>query len=130
MDKTIIDYPVNAYFLRCHWPYRSDDLPEDLYSYLAGYDGLVSTMRCAYSHTDAQDLLERYRTVRLGMGSKPLPTQHRNHNPIGYEASIVPATRIAYDRDDWPSYTQVHPDWEGWSLTVSPVLGRYPDGRS
>jgi hypothetical protein len=112
--------PADGYSLRRNWPYDSANLPDDLYRFLSIDREGVPAIRTVYSRSGAVALLLQYRAVRVGMGSKPIP----NFAKCDAWPPIVPATRIALDFADWPAYTQIHPDWEDFPFSASPVIRR------
>ena len=96
--------------LRCSFPYDPVDLPEDLNEFLFGPFREYDPVWWVGTRQDALAVCAKFRVVRRGMGSKPLPIAKQHQDPVGYEACNVLAGRIAYDSDDWPD-TQRHPEW-------------------
>lgn len=98
------------YFLRCSYPYDLTRLPDDLRD-LFWFGGDYYQERHIGTRFFAMVEYSKFHGLRPGTGSKPIRPPKQRQDPVGYESRFVPATRIAYDRDDWPG-TQRHPDWE------------------
>ncbi len=103
-----------GYYLDCNWPYESDNLPPDLHAAFAYQDygnveGIYedwTLLQRVVNRDAARRTLARFRVVRLGMGSRPLPTIDRTP----WEPQFIPAGRIVADADDWPFGIQRHPE--------------------
>lgn len=120
---------TGGWYLRCNWPYDLADLPRDLYPAFAYNDyndiedvyedwGVVWPV---ISRFDAGRLLATFRAVRLGMGSRPLPTVDRTL----WEPQFIPAGRIVADADDWPFGTQRHPEYVPEWIIGNPLLAAW-----
>ncbi len=110
-----------GYYLDCNWPCEFGDLPPDLYHAFAFQDyGSVegtyedwTLLQRVVNRQDARRMLARFRAVRLGMGSRPLPTV--GHDP--WEPQFISIAWLRADYDDWPRETWRHPDY-----TPDPVV--------
>jgi len=93
------------WYLRCNWPFDVADLPPDLYRYfshrdLDDYDGRYENwgaVRTVLGRVGARELLNQFREVRLGMGSRPIPAVDADREP-----PFTTAGRVVADADDWP----------------------------
>ncbi len=103
--------PVGGYWLRCNWPYPVEALPLDLLPYFFadeqdGLDGEWNPVHWVQQRHHAAWLLARFRVIRLGMGSRPIPAVGADREP-----PFTTAGRVVADADDWSSETWRHPDY-------------------
>ena len=103
---------AGGHFLRCNWPFDLADLPPDLRDVLVHHDygedfAQWGEVQLVSGRRAAARLLARFRAVRLGMGSRPLPAVALPDAAL----TFAPVARIAADYDDWPPGSQTHPDY-------------------
>lgn len=97
-------------YLRCNWPFDLADAPLDMLpAFLTadywGHPEMYSQEQFVGGREAARRLLAEFRTVRLGMGSRPIPAVD-----AAWQPQFIPTERLWW-RFDWPLGTQQHPDY-------------------